>query len=186
MSRTSLTDPIYVGWCEHAAVPGRVGMTLAPGKWDPHPKFGPAWARDLGLDLQRLREVEHVDQLVSLVEEPELRLLRIEHLTRESAARGLPLVRFPIPDGGVPADLVAARALVAQSAARLRAGERLVYHCRGGLGRAGTMAACTLMELGLTPDAALAEVRRARKGAIETSVQEAFIRAWVASAGGRG
>jgi ADP-ribosyl-[dinitrogen reductase] hydrolase len=43
----------------------------------------------------------------------------------------------------------------------------LVYCC-GGLGRAGTIAARLLVELGAEPITAIAGVRKARPGAIET------------------
>lgn len=61
--------------------------------------------------------------------------------------------------------------------ARLRAGERIVVHCRGGLGRTGTVAARLLAELGVEPAMAIARVRDARPGAIETSAQEQHVEA---------
>jgi ADP-ribosylglycohydrolase len=50
-----------------------------------------------------------------------------------------------------------------------------VVHCRGGLGRAGLVSSRLLVELGWEPDAAIQTVRRARPGAVETSVQERYI-----------
>jgi ADP-ribosyl-[dinitrogen reductase] hydrolase len=52
----------------------------------------------------------------------------------------------------------------------------VLIHCRGGLGRAGTIAARLLIELGIEPKKATASVRAARPGAIETSEQEEFVR----------
>ena len=60
---------------------------------------------------------------------------------------------------------------------RLRSGERIVVHCRGGLGRTGTVAARLLVELGIGPAEAIARVRAARPGAIETSAQERHVEA---------
>jgi protein-tyrosine phosphatase len=51
-------------------------------------------------------------------------------------------------------------------------------HCNGGLGRAGSMAACVRLALGLDPDpdAAIESVRKLRsERAIETRQQERFI-----------
>lgn len=45
---------------------------------------------------------------------------------------------------------------------RLQRGEHLLVHCAAGIGRAGTIAACVLMALGMQRDAALAHVARHR------------------------
>jgi len=50
-------------------------------------------------------------------------------------------------------------------------------HCRGGLGRSGMIAARMLVELGTPADEAIARVRSARPGAVETSEQVAYVRA---------
>ena len=60
--------------------------------------------------------------------------------------------------------------------AHLDAGENIVVHCRGGLGRAGMISARLLVETGIDPDVAMARVRTARRGAIETSGQEHWVR----------
>ena len=48
----------------------------------------------------------------------------------------------------------------------------VLVHCRGGLGRAGTIAARLLVELGMEPKKAIVNVRAARPGAIETTEQQ--------------
>ena len=60
--------------------------------------------------------------------------------------------------------------------ARLRRGGSILVHCRGGLGRTGLLGARLLVELGMTPDAAIQRVRSVRHHAIETSAQEAHVR----------
>ena len=47
-----------------------------------------------------------------------------------------------------------------------------VVHCAAGLGRTGTFAAQLLVTSGLTPQKAIAAVRQARPGTIETEAQE--------------
>jgi protein-tyrosine phosphatase len=59
--------------------------------------------------------------------------------------------------------------------ANLRAGGRVLVHCRGGLGRAGTVAARLLIELDLPAPHAVVRVRQARPGAIETAAQLAYV-----------
>lgn len=70
-------------------------------------------------------------------------------------------VWFPVPDLHAP-DLDAAVAFVDALVDRVRAGETLLVHCGAGIGRAGTMAAAILMDLGLTMDEAIAVVASSR------------------------
>jgi ADP-ribosyl-[dinitrogen reductase] hydrolase len=57
----------------------------------------------------------------------------------------------------------------------LRNGLDVLVHCRGGLGRAGTITARLLVELGMEPLTAIAKAREVRPGAIETRDQERFV-----------
>ena len=58
----------------------------------------------------------------------------------------------------------------------LDAGENVLVHCKGGLGRAGMISARLLVESGIEPEAAIAKVRKARPGAIQTQEQEVSVR----------
>ncbi len=70
-------------------------------------------------------------------------------------------------------------------AQRLDRGGRAGVHCTAGLGRSGTMLASYLVFLGRTADEAIAEVRAARPGSIETPAQEAAIRSYADHLRGR-
>jgi ADP-ribosyl-[dinitrogen reductase] hydrolase len=85
---------------------------------------------------------------------------------------------LPITDVSVPDDrfLSAWHKAGAALRHRLRNGFDIVVHCKGGLGRAGMVAATLLVELGRAPSEAIAMVRAVRPGAIETSAQEDFVR----------
>jgi protein-tyrosine phosphatase len=67
----------------------------------------------------------------------------------------------PIPDFHAP-DIATFTALVDEIVDRLRAGEAIVMHCGGGIGRTGTVAAGVLVAMGTELDDALAQVRTAR------------------------
>jgi ADP-ribosyl-[dinitrogen reductase] hydrolase len=54
-------------------------------------------------------------------------------------------------------------------------GGKIVLHCRAGLGRTGTIAARLLIEFGMDPREAVARVRQAPPGAIQTRVQEEYV-----------
>ncbi len=64
---------------------------------------------------------------------------------------------FPIPDLHAPA-LDDLRPLLAEIGRRLADGGHVLVHCGAGIGRAGTVAVCVLMQHGLGRDEALAHV----------------------------
>ncbi len=180
-ARTSATDPLQVAWLDTPGLRGRIGLTLAPGK-KATSAFGAPWRRDLDADLERLAVHHEVRLLVPLVEDHELQLLHIQELQSRAEHFGMAVQRLPIVDGGVPLARSAAP-VVDLALSFARAGHRVCFHCRGGLGRAGTLAALALVHLGEDPDRAMAAVRAVRPGAIENSDQERFIAHYQAESG---
>jgi atypical dual specificity phosphatase len=96
---------------------------------------------------------------------------------------------FPIEDFGVPAPATL-RATLDAIASALDQGERLYLHCRAGIGRTGTVAACWLVEQGLGAGDALALLRRKFQASAqsfggqmtpENDDQRAFVMAWRAA-----
>jgi hypothetical protein len=59
----------------------------------------------------------------------------------------------------------------------LHQGGRVLIHCRGGLGRTGTLATRLLIEDGVSLKTALRKVRRVRPSAVETEIQEKSLHA---------
>jgi protein-tyrosine phosphatase len=171
---TSETSPLKIDAVPAPGTPGLIGMTLCPGKKDPYAAFG-AWERDLPADLQAIRDWG-ASTIVSLIEEHEFELLGVPdfEIRVTSAFRWHWL---PMPDGGVP-DAAFEENWVSSGAelrGRLVAGERVLIHCRAGLGRTGLIASRLLVEFGMTPRQALAAVRRARPGTVETTLQEHYV-----------
>ena len=129
------------------------------------------------MDLDRLRAVYKTDALISLVEESELGHLQIPDLVKEASLRNIAVYRSPIIDGSIPTITQANH--IAQFAVTLsRAGQNVVFHCKGGLGRAGTLCAISLLHLGYNPQQAIDWVRQQRPGAIENHTQEGFIHSY--------
>lgn len=63
----------------------------------------------------------------------------------------------------------------------LKQGRDVCLHCKGGIGRSGTVAGLLLIDHGEDSAHAIDRVRQARPGAIETADQEAFVRAYTAA-----
>ena len=185
---TSETHPIYADFVpeEHTKVPGRLGMTFAPGMKTPGRRG--RWDRDLETDLRVLREEYGADVLVSVIEEHEYGGYGIPELFERDRVEGIEVIRFAIEDMNVPreAEVQEYEELIRGIVERMRDGKNVIVHCRGGLGRTGTVAACVLVTLGdHSADEAIDAVRVARKGTVQTSDQEEFVRRFEATLRGR-
>lgn len=174
--RTSMTSPIRI---DEAAVPGQagvIGLTLCPGK-NGHSSWGNyRWERDLEIDVQAV-SVWDPAVWVNLMEHDEMRRWGVGALP-QVAESVCPYFSLPIIDGQAPgkhfeSEWLRVGAVVRES---LRSGNRVLLHCRGGMGRAGTVAARLLVEFGMQPDQAIRAVRARRTGAVETAAQVAYVK----------
>ncbi|GAB6041382.1 cyclin-dependent kinase inhibitor 3 family protein [Endothiovibrio diazotrophicus] len=174
--RTSHTHPLEIAEVRASPSHGRIGITFCPGKHDHFAHTG-AWERDLGTDLDAIA-AWGAKLVLTLVEPVELTALKVPQLGQEVQNRGIAWRHLPIPDYSAPSDEFEAQWVTRGQEIRdmLRNGEDVVVHCKGGLGRAGMIAARLLAELGMEPNEAIRAVRRARKGAIETPSQLALVR----------
>jgi ADP-ribosyl-[dinitrogen reductase] hydrolase len=113
------------------------------------------------------------------VEEHEFAGVGVPNFADRMSRSSFAWYHLAIPDAGVPARGFEQQWQVAGREIRsaLRDGKRVLIHCRAGLGRTGMIAARLLVELQMSPQAAIEAVRAARKGTIETSAQERHVRA---------
>jgi ADP-ribosyl-[dinitrogen reductase] hydrolase len=173
--KTSVTHPIRIDEIplDNGAM---LGLTFCPGKKQPYALAG-AWDRSLELDLRVIADWD-ARAFVTLMEDQELVRFQVPKLGEAVEALGIDWYQLPIPDGHVP-DGGFERAW-SYVGCRLRSlladREKVLIHCRGGLGRTGTIAARLLVELGLSPEFAKDRVREARPGAIENDAQERYVR----------
>lgn len=172
--RTSKTHPIEIDWLD--ALP--VGLTLAPGVRDKS-SYGHFWRRDLDADLAALH-AKGATALACLLEDHELAQYEIEALVPKAEAAGLRVLRLPIVDTRVPTSLDAVEPLLDEIEAIVAAGGRVVIHCRGGLGRTGTIAGCYLARRGYGYNEAFAMLLRVRGPRCpENPAQRGFIQRYI-------
>jgi ADP-ribosyl-[dinitrogen reductase] hydrolase len=174
--RTSTSHPLLIDTVAIEGYRGILGMTLCPGKKGPSSLGQYTWDRDLLADTARIANWG-ADVWLCLMEPEELSQWGVESLPRVASAVSqfflLPITDVQAPDERFESAWAQVCPIVQAS---LRAGRKVLIHCRGGLGRTGTIAARLLVEFGLSPHQAIRQVRAARHGAIETSGQEAYVR----------
>jgi hypothetical protein len=156
------------------AVPGggQFGMLHCPGR------CGAGYGvRDLNADFETI-ERWGAALLVTLNEPYEFARLGVPDFMALASTRSFTWLHAPIPDMQIPGAAFAAAWVRAapRITAALDGGGKVAVHCAAGLGRTGTLVAKLLVDRGLVVDEAIARVRRARPGTIETSGQVAFVR----------
>lgn len=173
--RTSVSHPLRIDQTPAGDAGGLIGITFCPGKHGPS-YTGFTWNRDLGLDLDAIA-VWRPAAVVTLIEDNEFAMLSVPDLGPQVRARGIEWHHLPIKDVRPPDQRFESAWVTSgpQLRAHLVAGRRVLVHCRGGLGRAGTVSARLLVELGVAPRDAVRQVKKARPGAIETPAQESYV-----------
>ena len=186
--RTSVTHPLRIDEIRIENLAGVIGLTFCPGKTQKNGWTG-AWQRSLDLDLAAIK-AWGADAVVTLMESKELDLYDVRDLPGKVQGLGMIWNHLPNQDEHAPTkqfDLdwqTEGKDLVE----RLMDGQRILLHCKGGLGRTGTVAARLLIEFGYGPDEAIKTVRNVRRDSIDPGQQEDYVRkqrysAWLKLAG---
>ncbi len=129
----------------------------------PHP-LGRLWLCGkhlIGPDPEAALARAGASTVVCLNQEHELRERYPHYVAWLRAHAPERVVWHPVPDLHAPA-IDEMLGLLQRIRGRLDAGETLLAHCGAGIGRAGTLAACLLIEMGASADAALETVARSR------------------------
>jgi protein-tyrosine phosphatase len=102
--------------------------------------------------------------MVTLLEDHEFELLGVTSLREEVEALGMRWWHLPIRDMATPdaGFEIRWRRTGQELRSLLGDGHSIALHCRGGMGRTGTIAARLLVELGSAPALAIERVRAAR------------------------
>ncbi|MBU1253744.1 MAG: hypothetical protein KKE69_05020, partial [Alphaproteobacteria bacterium] len=149
--RTSLTHPLQIAEVPAGYGMGKVGLTFCPGKKQAVALTG-AWNRDLDLDVAAIVDW-NAAAVVTLVEEHELVSLEVDGLGHAVGRAHMAWYHLPIPDLSTPNATFEDTWCKEGAELRhvLRSGFNVLVHCKGGLGRAGTVASRLLIELGMKP-----------------------------------
>lgn len=158
-------------------------MSKAPYRFDSLPLgrgqigIGPLPGRggDLAGDLAQVAGFEPA-LVISVTGTDEMRDMGAQHLPDLLARAGIDWAHFPITDFGLPDAPTDARWQDISDQARgvLDKGGKVFVHCKAGLGRSGMVALRLMIENGEAPDVALARLRAARPGTVETPAQEGW------------
>ncbi|MHA1127466.1 MAG: protein-tyrosine phosphatase family protein [Alphaproteobacteria bacterium] len=128
----------------------------------------------LNADLRYYRS-DGINVVVSMLEKTEALELGLQVEAASCARHQLQFIQLETPDFGLPEDAPFAT-LVNFVVMKLAQGQSVAVHCRAGIGRSGMLIACVLIDLGLTPEAAIKQVTESRGQTVpETDEQIAFI-----------
>jgi len=165
-----------VNWVAKSDSGGRFGLTFCPGKTVN--RGGVRWSRSLEADLERLKSDFGVTSILCLLSQAELTSLKLRHYAEDVQSKGISLLMFPIVEMGAPESVQKTARIIERILAKLKEGEVMIIHCRGGVGRAGLIASCLLLQLRMatSPTDAISKIRKLRcRGAVESYSQEQFI-----------
>jgi protein-tyrosine phosphatase len=172
----------------------RVGLSVAPGKRTKG-RDGKVYERSLQKDLEQLQDNHRVALIVCLLNESELRSLGVQlaDYKKRAAALGMTFLHIPVVEMA-PFEEPRTVLEACEAIDEMLAGnsiDRALIHCRGGVGRAGTFAACYCMHRAqdsrncpelvkkgerYAPQDAIAYVRQRRcQRALECRKQEDFV-----------
>lgn len=145
--------------------PGRVFRSPMP--------FGP-YDR---VSLWQLYQEQEIDLVVVLAEPQEYLVYARRDLPDFYRSQGLDVLHLPVPDFGIPDDLVLWEKTLMSVAKAGREGENIAVHCLAGIGRTGVFLACLAKEnLAFDGERAINWVRESVPGAMENEDQEQFVK----------
>ncbi len=133
----------------------------------PRPRGGPALADEIDA-----WHAARVDLVVSLLTPDETGQLGLADEAAACARQWIEFTSFPIGDHDVPASMPAIARLARRLAAALDDDRGVAIHCRAGIGRSATLAACVLHELGIPFDRILPMLSKARGLSVPDTLQQ--------------
>ena len=132
--KTSITDPIEVAEVIAPHHPGKIGISLCPGKKGPS-SFGGVWDRDLATDLSVIKRDFGATAVVTLMTDLELSTSKVTGLGQAVRDHGMQWFHLPIEEMTSPGESLDEQWAEALSYVldAITKGHNILVHCRGGL-----------------------------------------------------
>jgi len=161
------------------------GICAAPGKNLAKGRDGRVHKRDIEVDVKYFKESLNIDVIVCLLNKYELRTIGVDFDKYEKACNehNIHLFAYPVVEMGVPIQSPQEfdENVIDFIVRNIKDKKKVVCHCRGGIGRAGTVASCVLIktELCKGPKHAITTVRSLRDPkCVESRKQEDYINSY--------
>jgi len=146
-------------------IEGMIGITSCPGMRDDF--IFDLYSDSLVDNLQAIR-AWGAAVVVTLLEENELHALGVRDLGKHVVTLNMIWLHLPVRNMGIPDERFEEKWREVLPCLRdlLHEGQRIIIHCKEGIGRAGLVTARLLMDLGVTAVEAIRLVRKARPGSL--------------------
>lgn len=102
---------------------------------------------DLGLEAKHWVKL-HVSTVVSLLMREEAKELGLENEEKLCKQHGIDFINFPIKDRHTPESYLQTKSLIDRLTLKVESKEKVLIHCRGGIGRASIIAGAILVKQG--------------------------------------
>ena len=177
ITATALKNPpLTIDSIRIPGIKGIIGITSCPGMRDQF--IFDLYSESLIDDVESIR-AWGASVVVTLLVEHELNVLGVKELGKQVVAMNMIWMHLPIRNMGVPDEAASDkwRRVISCLCDLLRKGQRVVIHCKEGIGRAGLFVASLLVSLGMPVEEAMRTVRKARPGSLTLAVHEKYCRA---------
>lgn len=174
--------PLMIDTVKVPSLPGLIGISSCPGM----STFSTLDLYDdrIDNDLQAIKNWGAA-VIVTLLEIRELAMLGIADLPGKALALNLLWLHLPIKNMSLPDSAFEESWKWAGPRLQelLREGQRVLIHCKEGVGRSGIVAARLLIESGVDPATAMKIVRKARPGSLMLNSHEEYCGSLAINAG---
>lgn len=124
----------------------------------PRPR-GNDWLED---EIKLLAQ-KGVGTVVSLLEQDEIQELGLREEGKTCQKNQMVYLNLPIKDTQLPSDEAAVSKLIQEVKQKIEAGEKVVIHCRMGIGRASIIAGAVLLKKGTNAQQVIEKITKARE-----------------------